>query len=107
MKVVWMHYFLKNIMATEKLDTKGKRTLVASMPSRGKRKKRRIVTPNDAKMVLELVKVSFSLSPEQETPEGLMRRRLTISPSLLARDAASNDHPNMLQSKTRRLRNAF
>lgn len=55
-----MHYFLKNIMVTEKLDKEGKRTLVASMPPGGKRKKHRIMTSNDAKMVLELVKVSVT-----------------------------------------------
>lgn len=107
MKVVWMHYFLKNIMATEKLDKKGKRTLVASMPPGGKRKKHRIVTPNDAKMVLELVKVSLSLSPKQGAPKGLMRWRLTTLLSHLARDDTSTNHPSMLQSKTRGLGNAF
>ena len=51
-----MQCVLTNILMAEKVDKEGKRTLVVSMPG-GKRRDRRIMTPDDAKMVLELVKV--------------------------------------------------
>lgn len=50
---------LSNISVATKLDKEGKRVLFVHMPG-GKRSDRRIMTPDDAKMVLELVKVRLS-----------------------------------------------
>lgn len=65
-----MKWMLVNVSVAEKVDKEGKKMLVVSMPSnhylslpwRG-RSDWRIMTPDDAKMVLELVKVwLFSFS---------------------------------------------
>lgn len=56
---------LSNISVATKLDKEGKRVLVVHMPggSRSRnRSDRRIMTPDDAKMVLELVKVRACVS---------------------------------------------
>ncbi len=69
LKIIWMKWMLVNVSVAERVDKEGKRMLVVSMPSnqylslpwRG-RTDWRIMTPDDAKMVLELVKASDSPS---------------------------------------------
>lgn len=58
-KVLWMQFLLSNISVAQKIDKEGKEVLVVYMPG-GQRRDRQIMTPDDAKMVLELVKVRFS-----------------------------------------------
>ncbi|CAM9498693.1 unnamed protein product [Scytosiphon promiscuus] len=59
--IVWMRW-LVNVSVAEKVDKEGKKALVVYMPGNRylperQRSDRRIMTPDDAKMVLELVKI--------------------------------------------------
>eukprot|EP00752_Nemacystus_decipiens_P005285 g4793.t1 len=58
--ILWMKWMLVNVSVAEKTDKDGKKVLEVYMPSYlpGRpRSDRRIMTPDDAKMVLELVKI--------------------------------------------------
>eukprot|EP00903_Cladosiphon_okamuranus_P019409 g17845.t1 len=58
--ILWMKWMLVNVSVAEKMDKDGKKMLEVHMPSYlpGRpRTDRRIMTPDDAKMVLELVKI--------------------------------------------------
>ncbi|CAN0508575.1 unnamed protein product, partial [Ectocarpus sp. 12 AP-2014] len=60
--IIWMKWMLVNVSVAERFDKEGKKVLVVYMPANqylpGRRRSdRRIMTPDDAKMVLELVKV--------------------------------------------------
>lgn len=59
-QILWMKWMLVDVSVAEKADKDGKKVLEVHMPSYlpGRpRSDRRIMTPDDAKMVLELVKV--------------------------------------------------
>ncbi|CAN0050348.1 unnamed protein product [Ectocarpus sp. 6 AP-2014] len=60
--ILWMKWMLVNVSVAERVDKEGKKVLVVYMPANqylpGRRRSdRRIMTPDDAKMVLELVKI--------------------------------------------------
>lgn len=55
---------LKNISVADKVDKEGKRVLVVYMHG-GKRRDRRVMTSDDVKMVLELVKVRLGVYANQ------------------------------------------
>ena len=66
-KILWMKWMLVDVSVAEKADKDGKKALEVFMPSylpgRPRRSDRRIMTPDDAKMVLELVKVRPAAHP--------------------------------------------
>lgn len=69
-KILWMKWMLVNVSVAEKVDKDGKKMLEVYMPSYlpGRpRSDRRIMTPDDAKMVLELVKVRPPVHPNMYT----------------------------------------
>lgn len=56
LQVLWAQFFLTKVSVAQKVDKEGKPVLVVFQPQ-SQRRDRRILTSDDAKMVLELVKV--------------------------------------------------
>lgn len=90
-KIIWMKWMLVNVSVAERVDKEGKKVLVVYMPGNkylpGRRRSdRRIMTPDDAKMVLELVKVrpviflALPLVTQLRRGTRNLRRRISLWP---------------------------